>query len=82
MQLKVECYSGYKADERPIRFRMGDRVYQVIDILDRWYGPKDAYFRVLADDGNVYVLRHRQWGAEDYWSLEAFRALNHGFKTG
>jgi len=27
MELHIECYSGQKADARPVRFRLGDRDY-------------------------------------------------------
>ncbi len=41
MALQVECYAGYKADERPLRFTPAAppaHTYQVKKILDRWYG--------------------------------------------
>ena len=73
MKLRVECYSGGKADERPIRFFLGDRVLLVEEVLDRWYGPSDLFFKVRADDGNVYVLKNRRSTPEGDWSLESFR---------
>ena len=33
MKIKVECYSGYKANERPLRFHIGKRVLEVKDLL-------------------------------------------------
>lgn len=73
MQLRVESYSGYKVDERPLCFYLGERRYQVQEVLDQWYSPEDVYFRVQADDGNIYILRHTQRMGEDSWTLEAFR---------
>ena len=70
-RLEVECYSGRKADERPVRFTMGEHVYIVEELLDQWYGPDDNYFKVQADDGNLYILRRRNSSGE--WSLESFR---------
>ena len=29
-EIRVECYSGYRADERPLRFTLGERRYEVI----------------------------------------------------
>ena len=75
MDLRVECYSGYKADQRPVRFQLGQRNYLVEELLDQWYGPEDTYFKVRADDGNLYILRHRGCFGEDQWSLEAFRRM-------
>ena len=57
MRLEVECYSGRKADERPVRFRLDGHEYLVEEVLDQWYGPSDTYFKVQADDGNLYILR-------------------------
>ena len=73
MKVRVECYAGGKADERPVRFQLGDRVFVVEAVVDRWYGPDDAYFKVRADDGNLYILRQNTSTAERDWSLESFR---------
>jgi hypothetical protein len=51
---------------------MNGRTYEVVEVEDRWYSPKAMYFRVVASDGNRYVLRHDE--DADLWSLEAFRA--------
>ena len=72
-RVRVECYSGYKAGERPVRFYLGEREYRVIEVLDQWYGPEATYFRVKADDGHLYVLRHDRNPLEDAWELESFR---------
>jgi len=74
LKLKVECYSGYKADERPIRFTplaAHGRTYEVAQVLDQWYGPDYQCFKVRADDGNLYVLRHNP--VEGEWTLDSFR---------
>ena len=73
MILRVQCYAGRKADERPVRFQLGDGEYLIEEVLDQWYGPDDAYFKVRADDGYLYILRH--YLARDEWSLESFRRL-------
>ena len=69
--VRVQCYSGAKANERPVRFELDGREYIVEDILDRWYGPNDTFFKLLADDKNIYILRYNP--ATDKWSLESFR---------
>jgi hypothetical protein len=71
-EIRVECYAGYKADERPVRFCAGGNSYAVESVDDKWYSPDATYFRVTANDGNVYVLRHDE--AKDEWAMEAFRA--------
>lgn len=72
MKVRVECYAGWKGEERPIRFWLDDRSRVVSEILERWYGPDDALFRVRAEDGIIYVLRHDTSVADGEWSLVAF----------
>ncbi|HLY63064.1 MAG TPA: hypothetical protein VKV95_20140 [Terriglobia bacterium] len=72
--LKVECFAGYKADQRPLRFASASHAeptFQVMEVLDQWYGIGYQCFKVRADDGNIYILRHNE--AEDDWTLDAFR---------
>ena len=45
---------------------------EIAEVEDRWYSPGATYFRVLAENGDRYVLRHDD--AQDIWSLTAFRA--------
>ena len=71
-QIRVECYAGYRADERPLRFELRGRRFEVEQVDDRWYAPDATYFRVRAHDGNFYVLRHD--AGQDAWTLDAFRA--------
>jgi hypothetical protein len=75
MKLGVECYSGRNADERPVRFFLGERAYCVEEVIDQWYGPSDSFFKVRADDGNLYILRQDPSLHENTWSLESFRKL-------
>jgi len=73
MKLRVACYAGTKADERPVRFQLGERDHMVEEVLDQWYGPDDVFFKVRTDDGNLYILRRN---TSDEWTLESFRQLN------
>ena len=70
--VRVECYSGFKADERPLRLHLGERTLAIVEVEDRWYSPGQTYFRVLTSDGDRYILRHTE--AQDVWSLAAYRA--------
>ena len=45
MNLTVECYSGRKADERPVRFCLGVK-HQVEAVLDQWYDPESISYKV------------------------------------
>src|SRR6267378_3940622 len=70
--ISVECYSGYKADERPLRLNLTNGRREIVAIEDRWYSPGATYFRVRLDDGDRYVLRHEE--AQDVWSIAGYRA--------
>jgi hypothetical protein len=74
MRLKVECYAGYRADERPLRFSTGEEAAQtreVKEVLDQWYGVDYRCFKVRADDDHLYILRHQE--VNDVWTLDSFR---------
>jgi hypothetical protein len=71
LALRVRCYSGRRADERPTGFTLGSHDYLVEEVVDQWYGPDRTYFKVRADDGNLYILSHR---GED-WRLDSFRRV-------
>jgi hypothetical protein len=69
-EVRVECYSGYRADERPLRFALGKQSLEITSVDDQWHSPDATFFRVLASDGNSYVLRHSF--EQDIWTLEAY----------
>ena len=73
MKLEVESYSGHKADERPVRFTLEGERYSVEAVLDQWYGPESIYFKVRADDGNLYILRQHTATSDRLWDLVSFR---------
>lgn len=68
----VECYAGYKGDERPAKLQIGDEMVEVTEVEDRWYSPGSTYFRVRLANGDRYVVRRED--AQDVWTLEAFRS--------
>jgi len=70
----VECYSGYKVNERPVAFTFQGRRWEISEIQDRWYEggmnpgePIINYFKVKADDGNVFILQYT--AASDAWAV-------------
>lgn len=73
--LKVECYAGYKADQRPCTFSLGKKKMKVTEIMDQWYGPDHTYFKVVADDANTYILRYGE--KDDRWELVFFKEGNY-----
>ncbi|MFC1886779.1 hypothetical protein ACFLZM_06965 [Thermodesulfobacteriota bacterium] len=55
--ITINWYSGYKADERPVSFVLDGCKLMVDEIIDRWISPEFTFFKVLADDGKVYLLK-------------------------
>ena len=66
--IRVECYSGYKADERPVNFFWKGRKFVVEKVIEQWRSPDSEKFKVLADDRKGYVLIHDD--VSDQWILE------------
>ena len=58
-----------------MRFRLEGHEYLVEEIMDQWYGPKDAFYKVRADDGNLYILRREASTPEGVWHLVSFRQM-------
>ncbi|HWH57058.1 MAG TPA: hypothetical protein VN682_05460 [Terriglobales bacterium] len=73
MKLQVWCHAEGKADERPVRFRLEEHEYLVEEVVDQWCGPEHGFFKILADDGNLYILRHRTSLPGGDWELVSFR---------
>ena len=73
VDLRVECYSGGKADERPIQFCIDGTHYRVEAVLDQWYDTESLFYKVRADDGNLYILRQWTSTPEGEWELVSFR---------
>jgi hypothetical protein len=69
MQIRVECYAGYRGDQEPVVFWLGARRLEVRAIVDRWFAPTQRWFKVDAEDGQLYVLRHDE--TRDEWELVA-----------
>jgi len=76
MKLSVECYAGHKADERPVRFWLDEKRYHVEAVLDQWYGKDGIFFKVRADDGNLYIVRQQTSSPDGIWDLVSFREEN------
>lgn len=64
VQVQVEAYSGYRANERPLAFILNDRRHEITKILDRWYeggltgrDQKLDYFKVQTAKGLEFILR-------------------------
>lgn len=70
LTIRVECHAGYRGEETPRRFFVGDRLVAVADVLDRWLAPEHRYFKLRGDDGDTYIMRHDV--ATGRWELTMF----------
>src|SRR5262245_7716234 len=69
LRIYVDAYSGYKANERPLRFTLDDENYDIASIEDRWQEPNAEYFKVRTMDGKLYLLRYDEH--KDEWTLQS-----------
>jgi hypothetical protein len=70
--LAVECYSGYRGEETPRRFQLGERSIGVRQVIDQWLAPDHRYFKIRGDDDALYILRHDPY--QDTWELVFYKA--------
>ena len=68
MKVRVVCYEGYKAEETPRAFLLGERRVEVIRVLDRWRGEDHEYVKLDGSDGARYILRYDR--SRDDWEIQ------------
>jgi hypothetical protein len=71
MQIRVDCYAGYRGEETPRRLTMGERHIHVAAVEDRWLAPDHRYFKIIGDDGGLYIIRHDPH--RSIWQLVCFK---------
>jgi hypothetical protein len=71
--VQVRSCLDRRAGGWPVRFEIGSCEFMIEEVIDHWYGSEVTFYKVRADDGNLYVLKRRR--AVDEWSLESFRRL-------
>ncbi|MDB5771774.1 MAG: hypothetical protein V7606_5042 [Burkholderiales bacterium] len=72
MNLHVESSIDTHGDVQPRAFLLGSQHIEVLQIIDRWLAFDYGYFKVAADDGGTYILRHDD--LSDQWELTLFSA--------
>ena len=70
LPVRVICYAGYRDEETPRYFYLGERRVEVAEVLDRWLAPEHRYFKVCDNNADLYILRHDMVG--DRWELTMF----------
>lgn len=71
MDIQVDCHAGYRGEETPRRLTMGSRCVNVVAVRDRWLAPDHRYFKVICDDGCLYIIRHDP--RHGIWQLACFK---------
>ena len=72
IEIRVECYAGYRGEETPRRFFFKERPVEVVEVLDRWLDPQHRYFKLKGDDQALYIIRHDVGSGQ--WELTMFDA--------
>jgi len=78
LPIRVECRSGYRAEETPRVLCWGGRRLAVQEIQDRWYQgeidpefPSADYFKVLTEDGLSRIIKYERSSHAWYLVSEA-----------
>ena len=72
MQIRVDCYAGYRGEETPRHIKLANNKIEVVQVLDRWLAPDHRYFKLLGDDEATYIIRHDSVSGR--WELVLYRA--------
>jgi hypothetical protein len=75
-EVDVECHAGYRGEETPRRFRLGERQVEISEVVDSWLAPNHRYFKVQDTLGDLYILRNDV--AADRWELTWFGRTTDG----
>ena len=75
----AECYAGYRGEETPRRFRLGERWIEVAEVLDRWLDPEHRYFKLRGADGDTFILRHDP--ESGFWEMTLYQGEKSGTAT-
>lgn len=62
----VVCYAGYRAEQEPRRFSVGDEAHEVMEIIRRWRDPEVDGFIVRTGDHKTYELHYER--STDRWT--------------
>ena len=72
MQIRVDCYAGYRGQEIPRFINVADNKIEVTQVLDRWLAPDHRYFKIRGDDNATYIIRSDTESGQ--WELVLYRA--------
>ena len=69
VEIRVECSADHRDDPEPLVFWLGQRRLTVRGIVDRWFAPTQRWFKVDAEDDQLYILRYDETTGR--WELAA-----------
>ena len=70
LKIRVECIVGAYGDKVPKSLHLGSRVIHCLELIDQWHGRDHRYFKIRAEEGEVYILRYDVHSLE--WELTLF----------
>ena len=53
----VDCYAGYRGEQTPHRFTLGEQLVEILAVVERWRTPDHRYFRVRTAGDETCTLR-------------------------
>lgn len=69
LEVNVDAYSGYKANERPRQFSLDEDIFEIAAVEDQWRSPDASFYKVRTTDRKRYVLRYHE--KQDLWTLQS-----------
>ena len=69
--ITVEYHLGKNSNEGPAAFSLMGRHYKVKEIIDTWHAKVAVYFKIKAEDDNIYLLKYDERQAQ--WDLVFFQ---------
>ena len=74
-KFSVVAEAGRDGEPEPRAVVVEGRRYEVVGISDRWHDEKATYFKLLASDGHMYLVRcelkANRWSLVREWMLNA-----------
>lgn len=74
--VRVECYAGYRGEQTPQRFYLGNNAMEIVEVTDQWLAPDHRYFKCVCADDDTYILRHDV--RRDRWELTLYKRRGGG----
>jgi hypothetical protein len=70
MRIEVDTAADTRGEPAPSMLRFDGRNIDIADIVDRWWGAGDRFFKVKDAADNTYILRFEE--SRNAWELLMF----------